>query len=124
MQSQVLLISVLVLIYVLLVYNLLLKFGSFFKIIIKIIFSTEFIGENIEGPLHLLAVGFQRGSGTSFSCPLVAGAMALLRSNENLTPGQIKDRLTSECTKNVVTGFPDGSNNNNCFLIVPGSTKI
>ena len=50
-------------------------------------------------------------SGTSFSTPLVAGAMALALQTGAMSPLVLKNLLISAASMNVITGLPSGSNN-------------
>ncbi|MBS1514262.1 MAG: S8 family peptidase [Bacteroidetes bacterium] len=52
---------------------------------------------------------YTTGSGTSFSCPMTAGVVAmLLQANHNLTPAQIKTILTSKADSSFAPGRQRG----------------
>nr|CAG8648614.1 3401_t:CDS:1 [Entrophospora candida] len=56
-------------------------------------------------------------SGTSFSSPLVAGAVALKISTiGNLSPSEMANELFSDSTKNIITGLPAGTPNRFLFV--------
>jgi subtilisin family serine protease len=56
-------------------------------------------------------------SGTSMASPHVAGAAALvLAANPSFTPAQVRDRLVTNATPNVVTGAGSGSANRLLFV--------
>lgn len=54
-------------------------------------------------------------SGSSMSTPLVAGVYSMILSkNPELTPSQMKNLITNNCTKGMIKGVP--SNTPNCLL--------
>ncbi|CAI2168986.1 136_t:CDS:2 [Funneliformis geosporum] len=76
-------------------------------------------GRDIESDLHFLPVGSQTASGTSFSAPHVAGAIACIIAKEDLTPDQAAKKLYERSTQKTVKGID--SDTPNKFLFVKGS---
>ncbi|KAF0476776.1 subtilisin-like protein [Gigaspora margarita] len=60
-------------------------------------------------------------TGTSFSSPHVAGAIALyLCSNgTNMTPSDVRELLNSTCSRNIIGNLDPSGGNNNCLLRTP-----
>ncbi|CAG8614324.1 7226_t:CDS:2 [Funneliformis caledonium] len=79
-------------------------------------------GRDIESDLHFLPVGSQTASGTSFSAPHVAGAVACIIANEDLNPEEAAEKLYKLSTKNTVEGI--SSDTPNRFLFVKGSGPV
>jgi len=50
-------------------------------------------------------------SGTSFSTPLVAGAMAMALQTSNMSPSTLKTLMVNAAATNKISGLPVGSNN-------------
>ncbi|CAG8741289.1 6807_t:CDS:2 [Gigaspora margarita] len=63
-------------------------------------------------------------TGTSFSSPHVAGAIALyLCSNgTNMTPSDVRELLNSTCSRNIIGNLDPSGGNNNCLLRTPPTT--
>ena len=55
-------------------------------------------------PKSRIGTDYFRGSGTSFSTAVTSGAAAVLLANQNLSPGQVKARLTGTAYKSVPGG--------------------
>ncbi|CAG8506450.1 899_t:CDS:2 [Funneliformis mosseae] len=68
-------------------------------------------GRDIESALFLSPVGSQTASGTSFSAPHVAGAVACIIANEDLNPEAAAKKLYKLSTKNTVEGISSDTPN-------------
>ncbi|CAG8725613.1 9836_t:CDS:2, partial [Funneliformis caledonium] len=76
-------------------------------------------GRDIKSASFKSPFGSQTASGTSFSAPHVAGAVACIIAKEDLKPDEAAQKLDENSTKGVVLGLDKDTPNK--FLFVKGS---